>query len=105
MTNHPVQGSAAAAFKAAGNRLDRLYRRYDAWLIVPLHDAYVYEAPLGSLSEVGELTGRVMCETVQEYFPQLRPGAEVNESDPARWNKDGRADSVDRWIENPCFTF
>src|SRR5262249_2678177 len=26
MTNHPVQGSAAVAFKSAGNRLDRLYR-------------------------------------------------------------------------------
>jgi DNA polymerase-1 len=39
MKNHLVQGSAATVFKVAGNRLDRLYRRYDAWLLVPLHDA------------------------------------------------------------------
>src|SRR5207248_6406989 len=79
MKNHPVQGSACVVFKAAGNRLDRLYRRYDAWLIVALHDAYVYEAPLEVLSEVGELTRRVMRETVEEHFPVLRPEAEVND--------------------------
>jgi len=36
MPNHPVQGSAAVVFKVAGNRLDKLYRRYDARLLVPL---------------------------------------------------------------------
>ena len=45
LTNHPVQGSAAVVFKVAGNRLDRLYRQYDAWLVVPLHDAFVFECP------------------------------------------------------------
>ena len=46
MTNHPVQGSAAVVFKAAGNRLDRLYRACGARLVVPLHDAFVFEAPM-----------------------------------------------------------
>ena len=35
LTNHPVQGSAAVVFKAAGNRLDKLYPQYDARIIVP----------------------------------------------------------------------
>jgi DNA polymerase-1 len=103
MTNHPVQGSAAVVFKAAGNRLDRLYRAHDAWLIVPLHDAYVFEAPLEALPKVGQLTERVLCESVQEYFPQLRPRAEVNATQPHCWNKDGHADSLERWMRDPTF--
>ena len=105
MTNHPVQGSACVVFKAAGNRLDRLYRRHDAWLIVALHDAYVFEAPLGVLAEVGRLTRRVMRETVEEYFPVLRPDAEINDGRPECWNKEGHADSIERWIEDPMHTF
>jgi DNA polymerase-1 len=104
MTNHPVQGSAAVVFKAAGVRLDKLYRRYDARLLVPLHDAYLFEAPLDVLHEVAGLTGRVLCEAVQEYFPELKPRVENNTEHPARWNKDGRFDSVERWMEDPTFS-
>ena len=104
MTNHPVQGSAAVVFKVAGNRLDKLYRRYDARLLVPLHDAYLFEAPLDTLQEVASLTGRVLCETVQEYFPVLQPRVETNIEYPACWNKDGRFDSVERWMEDPTFS-
>jgi DNA polymerase-1 len=105
LTNFPVQGSAAVVFKAAGNRLDRLYRRYDAWLVVPLHDAYVFEAPLEVLGEVAELTARVMCESVQDCFPVLLPQVEVNVAHPTCWNKEGRVDSIERWVEDPTFTF
>jgi hypothetical protein len=89
---------------AVSDRLDRLYRRHDASLIIPRHDAHVYEAPLGSLREAGALTERVMCEAVEEYFPVLRPRAEVNDGCTACWNKEGRADSVERWIADPMFT-
>ena len=105
MSNHPVQGSAAVVFKAAGNRLDRLYRRHDAWLVLPMHDAFVFEAPLASLGEVARLTERVMCETVQEWFPELEPRVEVNIERPECWNKDGHADSVERWMADPTYTF
>jgi DNA polymerase I-like protein with 3'-5' exonuclease and polymerase domains len=67
LVNHPVQGSAADVFKAAGNRLDRLYRAYDAWLTVPIYDAFVFEAPSEHLEEVARLTERVMCEVVQSF--------------------------------------
>jgi DNA polymerase-1 len=105
MTNHPVQGSAAVVFKAAGNRLDRIYRRHDAWLLVPLHDAYLFEAPLESLREVADLTGRALCEAVQECFPALRPQVEMNIEHPGCWNKDGHFDSVERWLEHPTYSF
>ena len=104
MTNHPVQGSAAVVFKAAGNRLSRLYRRYEARIIVPFHDAYIFEAPSERLQEVANLTERVMCDTVQEYFPCLIPRVEVNISRPDCWNKDGKADAFEKWLEDPLHT-
>ena len=99
MVNYPVQGSAAIIFKAAGNRLDKLYQQYGAWLIIPLHDAFIFEAPVEKLRTVADLTSRVMCDTLQEYFPELRPQVEVNISKPECWNKDGCMDELDRWID------
>lgn len=87
LANFAVQGSAAVAFKVAGNRLDKLFRAYDAHLLLPMHDAFVFEAPLLVLPEVAELTSRVLCEAVQEYFPRLRPKGEINISRPAFWHK------------------
>ena len=100
LTNHPVQGSAAVVFKAAGNRLDKLYQQYDSRIIIPLHDAFIFEAPLDELQVVADLTARVMCDTLQEYFPVLRPQVEVNMSRPDCWNKDGDGEELDRWIES-----
>jgi DNA polymerase-1 len=99
LTNHPVQGSAAVVFKAAGNRLYRLYQQYGARIIIPLHDAFIFEAPLNELEIVAELTARVMCDTLQEYFPVLRPQVEVNISRPDCWNKDGDGEALERWLE------
>ena len=100
LTNHPVQGSAAVVFKAAGNRLDKLYQQYGARIIIPLHDAFIFEAPLGDLEIVADLTARVMCDTLQECFPTLRPQVEVNISNPTCWNKDGDGEELERWIES-----
>jgi DNA polymerase-1 len=105
LMNHPVQGTASVLFKTAGNRLDQLYRKYDAWLLVPLHDAYVYEAPLAVLRKVGQLTRRVMSECVQEQFPELHPRAVINDEYPECWNKEGRYDSIDHWLKNPMYSF
>ncbi len=100
MINMPVQGTAAALFKVAGNRLYRLYQAYDARLILAVHDAYVFEAPLDALNEVAELTKQVMAQTVQEYFPQLRPRVDLNISRQECWNKDGDATALERWTDS-----
>lgn len=97
--NAPIQGSAAAVFKAAGNRLDKVYQKYGARLLIPLHDSYVFEAPLGCLSEVAELTRIIMCETVSEFFPSILARAEVNIAYPQSWNKDGLFNAANLWIE------
>ena len=100
LINYPVQGSAAVIFKAVGNRLDRLYRVYDARIIIPLHDSFVFEAPLDMMKEVSEVTSRVMCEVLQEYFPVLKPTVDVNIANPKCWNKDGIDDELERWISD-----
>ncbi len=95
-----MQGSATVVFKAAGNRLDKLYRQYDARIIIPLHDAFIFEAPLDALETAAELTSRVMCDTLHEYFPVLRSQVEVNTSRSDCWNKAGDGDELERWIES-----
>lgn len=96
--NHPVQGTAAALFKASGNQLDRLLKPYQAHLLIPLHDSYVFEAPLDVLKPVAELIARILCETIQYHFPQLKPTADINTDHPERWNKDGDNAALDLWI-------
>jgi DNA polymerase I len=96
--NHPVQGTAAALFKLACIRLMPLYRQYDAKLILPVHDAVVFECPLSVLKDVAELTRQVLCAAVQEFFPQLRPRAEININHPECWNKDGQANALESWF-------
>lgn len=98
LINHPVQGSAAVVFKATGNRLRKLYAQYNARIIIPLHDAFIFESRVECLKEVAELTAQVMCHTLQEYFPVLRPLVEVNITRPDCWNKDGDVDELERWI-------
>lgn len=101
MTNHPVQGSAADMFKAAGNRLDRLYPALDARLIIPFHDAIVFEAPLDRMEVVANLTKEELCRAVQERFPQLNPQADINIERPDCWNKSGKADAWEQWVNDP----
>ena len=66
MGNAYVQGTAALVFFDAGNRLQHLYRQHGAWLIIPVHDAFVFEAPVDRVQEVAELTMSVLVRTVQE---------------------------------------
>jgi DNA polymerase-1 len=102
LANHPIQGSAAAVFKVAGNRLDKLYQQHDARIIIPLHDSFVFEAPLAELEAVAQITSRTMCDTLQEFFPALQPRVEVNISRPHCWNKAGETEALEQWIEMPA---
>jgi DNA polymerase I-like protein with 3'-5' exonuclease and polymerase domains len=99
--NSYVQGTAALVFFDAGNRLRPLYCRHGARLIIPVHDAFVFEAPLDELASVAELTRSVLIQTVQEWFPDLRARAEINIKYPECWNHEEHRDSVERFVENP----
>ncbi|WP_253821903.1 DNA polymerase [Vibrio cyclitrophicus] len=94
----PVQGTAAALFKAAGNRLHQLYKGYNAKLIVAMHDAFVFEVPKEHLNVVSELTAQVMTQVVQEMYPQLKIRSDINISQPDFWTKNGNPDTLDVWL-------
>ena len=99
--NATVQGAAGLVFFEAGNRLRRLLRAHGARIILPVHDAYVFEAPLDRLAGAAELVRTLLVQTVQERFPDLRPRADVNISHPQCWNDEGRSDSLTRFLEDP----
>lgn len=101
MLNTPVQGAAAVVFKDAGNRLDRRYQHHGAKIILPMHDAIVFEAPREHFETVANITAEVLRGTVQEWFPILNPQVEINNSAPHCWNKGGHADSLRKWLEDP----
>ena len=83
----------------AFNRLAKLYKAYDARLIIPLHDAIIFEAPLEALEEVAKLTAKVMRKTLREVLPALKPRVEINIGKPRCRNKDGKANGLSQWIQ------
>ena len=87
LINHPIQGTAAAIFKMTASRLDKLYRLHDARIIIPMHDAFVFEAPIDELDQVAHLTEQVMCETVREFYPMLQPRVEIDMQSPEHWGQ------------------
>jgi DNA polymerase-1 len=101
LRNTPVQGSAAVVFKAAGNRLYRRYQYYGAKLILPLHDAFVFETPRRHLQMVAKITAEEMRSAVQVYFPMLDPQVDINIDQPHCWNKDGKSRSLNLWMVHP----
>jgi DNA polymerase-1 len=100
LRNTPVQGSASVVFKVAGNRLRRRYQHLGARLVLPMHDAFVFECPRAKLKKVAALTREVMRGAVQEFFPMLVPQVDVNIAEPGCWNKDGKARSLELWRED-----
>src|SRR5262249_3564166 len=105
LRNTPIQGSAGGVFKGAGNRPYRRYPHYGARPILPLPDALVFAVSQPHLQEVADITAEVMRSSVQEYLPALDPQVEVNIDHPECWNKDGHADSLARWMEDPTSAF
>lgn len=95
LKNHPVQGSGAIVFKAAGNRIDKMLRNKDARILVPLHDSFVIETPLIYLEEIADNTVNIMKETMVSYFPELSPKVDINKVYPGCWNKDSNINSLE----------
>lgn len=97
--NFPVQSSAAVVFKDACNRLDKLYKPYNAKIMVNLHDSIIFEAPKEHFEEVSEITASIMKLTLQEHYPALEPKVDLNIAHPHCWNKYGKLDAVSDWAK------
>lgn len=95
MRNMPIQGSAADLFKTCVIKLSQEYKKYDAQLVIQVHDSVVFTAPTEVFSEVAAVTKRIMQEEVEKMFPGLKGKSESNLKAPHCWNKDGKADSIE----------
>jgi DNA polymerase I-like protein with 3'-5' exonuclease and polymerase domains len=73
MRNHPVQGGAAAIFKAALRRIDAYFRGTPTQLLLPRHDSILVLTPVGTEEEVIAACKVLMVQAVREKYPQLHP--------------------------------
>jgi DNA polymerase-1 len=96
--NYPVQASGAIVFKSAGVRLFEAYKPFQARLLVPMHDAFVFEAPMAHLAEVSQLTCEIMIAEMKRYFPQLEPRVNLNCARPDRWVKEGCENALEEYL-------
>ena len=83
--------------------LDLALRGTDTWLILPVHDSILIECPRGRIRDVAERSSRIMADALQAIYPELSPKVDVNMAQPQCWNKDGCADSLLRFLEDPTF--
>ena len=94
LMNHSIQATASEVFKAAGIKLSRLLMKYDAHILVPLHDSFLVEAPDKYFDKVVRLTEEVMTKTLTEFFNKIKGKVSVNNLNPNCWNKDGKVDII-----------
>ena len=101
--NTPVQAGAGVVFREAIVRLYQHFRGTPTKLILPVHDAVVIECDIDDIAAVGKEASRIMIDAVRKYYPVLHPRVDVNDTAPHCWNKDGHADSLDRFLQDPFY--
>jgi hypothetical protein len=101
LRNTPIQGSATIVFKRAVIDLDRAFRGTSTWPVMPVHDAIVIECDLDQLDRVADRAGEIMRNALRSFYPKLEARVDVNKSHPWCWNKDGHADSLERFLADP----
>jgi len=103
LINTPVQAGAGVVFRQAVVRLYHHFRGTATKLILPVHDAVVFECNINNSESVGREASQIMVDTVRKYYPVLYPRVDINDAAPSCWNKDGCADSLDRFLEDPLY--
>lgn len=96
--NYPIQAMGAVIFKTAGVQLREVFAKHDARLLVPMHDAFIFQAPVGEIDEVVNKASEVMKTAMQEYFPKLEPRINVNTEDSRRWTKDSHPAALQDYL-------
>lgn len=101
--NTPVQGSAGVVFRAAIVRLYQHFRGSRTCLVLAIHDAVVIECDQAAAEAASREASQIMIDAVCQYYPAIQPRVEVNATDTSCWNKDGKADSLDRFLADPLY--
>jgi DNA polymerase-1 len=73
LRNHPIQGSAAAIFKAALVRIDRHFRGTETQVLLPRHDSVLLLTPASTEEEVIGVCRTLMTQALREKYPCLWP--------------------------------
>lgn len=105
MRNTPIQGSAAVVFKHAVVLLDHEFRQSGVKLVLPVHDSILIECDADEVDRVAEVARLLMQHALHSYYPELRAKVDVNRFDTSCWNKDGRSDSLRRFLDDPDLRF
>jgi hypothetical protein len=90
-------------FREAIVRLHQHFRGTTTKLILPVHDAVVIECDSAEIDIVTRQAGQIMIAAVRKYYPAINPRVEANSSDHRCWNKDGHADSLEKFLEDPLY--
>ena len=103
LINTPVQAAAGVVFRDAVVCLYQHFRGTATKLILPVHDAVVIECNRDQIGQVAEEARNLMIDAVRKYYPALHPRVDVNAAACCCWNKDGRANSLDRFLADPLY--
>lgn len=101
LRNTPIQGSAAVVFKKAIVLLDTEFAGTTTKIVLPAHDSVLIECDRQAVDDVCERAAALMRHALRHYYPQLQPRIDVNKIDVTCWNKDGRSDSLERFLADP----
>jgi|GEM_PF-6214007 DNA polymerase I-like protein with 3'-5' exonuclease and polymerase domains len=101
--NLPVQGGGATILKALLPLAQGDLQQMGGRILVPHFDSLVFQVPRVHADEAIRNVSHHMSSAMQSIYPELRPRLDVNSTRPKCWNKDGHADSIERFSNDPFF--
>lgn len=101
--NSPIQGTAGVVYRNAVVDISKHFHGTTTQLVLPIHDAVLIECDIANVEKVRGDVEILMRAAVRQYFPELNPKVEVNDIDLTCWNKDGKSDSIERFVNDPSF--
>lgn len=101
--NAPIQGGGACVLKRLLPRVQHYLAERGGRVLLPIFDALLVQYPRGTGAVVLPATEALMVDTMRELYPGTRPRVDVNAIATRCWNKNGYADSIERFVEDPEF--
>lgn len=101
--NSPIQGTAGVVYRKAVVDISKHFHETTTQLVLPIHDAVLIECDIANIEKVRGEVEILMRAAVRQYFPELNPKVEVNDIDLTCWNKDGKSNSIEKFVNDPSF--
>lgn len=101
--NAPIQGGGACVLKALLPSLQAFLLRHGGRVVLPIFDAVLIQYSCEHGPVVIHGARDLMIETMRRLFPGTQPRVDVNSKAPWCWNKNGRHDSIERFVDDPEF--